>query len=42
MVNTKIVLIKFFEAKDREVLQSQEKQGQEMTMAQILKSSLQN
>ena len=42
MVNTKIRLIMFFAAKDGEVLQSQEKQDQELTMAQILKSSLQN
>ena len=40
MVNTKIIYIKFFVAKDGEVLYSQQKQDQELTMAQIINSSL--
>ena len=36
MVNTKIRLIIFFAAKDGEALYSQQKQGQELTVAQIL------
>ena len=36
MVNTKIRLIIFFEAKDGEVLYSQQKQDQESTVAQIM------
>ena len=39
MVNTKIRLIIFFAAKDGEALYSQQKQDQELTVAQI-KSSL--
>ena len=42
MVNTKIRLIMFFSAKDEEVLQSQEKQDQELTMAQIMNFLLPN
>ena len=40
MVNTKIRLIIFFEAKDGEVLYSQQKQDQELTVAQIMNSLL--
>ena len=39
MVNTEIRLIVFFAAKDGEALQSQQKQDQDLTVAQI-KSSL--
>ena len=42
MVNTEIRLIVFFAAKDGEVLYSQQKQDQEMTVAQIINSLLQN
>ena len=42
MVNTEIRLIIFFAAKDGEALYSQQKQHQELTMAQILNSLLQN
>ena len=42
MVNTKIRLIIFFAAKDGEVLYSQQKQDQELTVAQIMNSLLQN
>ena len=42
MVNTKIRLIIFFAAKDREALYSQQKQDQELTMAQIMNSLLPN
>ena len=42
MVNTKIRLIIFFAIKDGEALYSQEKQDQELTVAQIVKSLLQN
>ena len=42
MVNTEIRLIMFFAAKDREALYSQQKQGQELTVAQIMNSLLQN
>ena len=42
MVNTKIRLIIFFAAKDREVLYSQQKQDWELTMAQIMDSLLPN
>ena len=42
MVNTEIRLIKFFAAKDEEALQSQQKQDQQLTMAQIMNSLLQN
>ena len=38
MVNTKIRLIIFFAAKDREALYSQQKQDQELTVAQIINS----
>ena len=40
MVNTEIRLIIFFEAKDGEVLYSQQKQDQELTVAQIMNSLL--
>ena len=42
MVNTKIRLIIFFAAKDGEALQSQQKQDQELTVAQIMDSLLPN
>ena len=42
MVNTKNRLIIFFAAKDGEALYSQQKQDQEMTVAQIMNSLLQN
>ena len=42
MVNTKIRLIIFFAAKDGETLYSQEKQDQELTVAQIINSLLAN
>ena len=42
MVNTKIKLIIFFVAEDREALCSKQKQEQELTMAQIMNSLLQN
>ena len=42
MVNTKIRLIIFFAAKDGEALYSKQKQDQELTMAQIMNSLLQN
>ena len=38
MVNTEIRLIIFFAAKDGEALYSQQKQDQELTMAQIMSS----
>ena len=38
MVNTKIRLIIFFAAKDREALHSQQKQDRELTVAQIMNS----
>ena len=38
MVNTKFRLIIFFAAKDREALYSQQKQDQELTVAQIMNS----
>ena len=38
MVNTKIRLIIFFVAKDRETLYSQQKQDQEWTVTQIMNS----
>ena len=41
-VNTEIRLIIFFAAKDREVLQSQQKQDQEQTGALIMSSLLSN
>ena len=42
MVNTEIRLIIFFAAKDGEALYSQQKQDQELTVAQIVNSLLQN
>ena len=42
MVNTEIRLSVFFAAKDRETLYSQQKQGLELTVAQIISSLLQN
>ena len=42
MVNTKIRLIILFAAKDGEALYSQQKQDQEMTVAQIMKFLLAN
>ena len=42
MVNTKVRLIIFFAAKDGEALYSQQKQDQELTVAQIMNSLLQN
>ena len=42
MVNTKIRLIILFAAKDGEALYSQQKQDQELTVAQIMNSFLPN
>ena len=42
MVNTKLRLIIFFAAKDGEALYSQQKQDQEITVAQIMTSLLPN
>ena len=42
MVNTEIRLIIFFAAKDGEALNSQQKQDQELNVAQIMNSLLQN
>ena len=42
MVNTNIKSIIFFAAKDGEALYSQQKQDWELTVAQIMNSSLQN
>ena len=42
MENTKIKLILFFAAKDVEALYSQQKQDQELTVAQIMNSLLPN
>ena len=42
MVNNEIRLIIFFAAKDGEALYSQQKQDQEMTVAQIMNSLLPN
>ena len=42
MVNTKIRLITFFTAKDGEALYRQRKQNEELTVAQIMNSLLQN
>ena len=42
MVNTEIRLIIFFAAKDGEALYSQQKQGWELTVAQIMNSLLPN
>ena len=41
MVNTEIRLIIFYVAKDGEALYSQQKQDQELTVAQIMNSLLQ-
>ena len=42
MVNTKIRLITFFAAKNGEALDSQQKQDQEMAVAEIMNSLLTN
>ena len=42
MVNTEITLIIFFAAEDEEDLYSQQKQNQELTVAQIMNSLLPN
>ena len=42
MVNTEIRVILFFTAKDGEALYSQQKQDQELTVAQIMNSILPN
>ena len=42
MVNTEIKLIIFFAAKNGEALYSQQKQDQELTVAQIMSSLLPN
>ena len=42
MVNTKIRLILFFAAKNGEALYSQQKEDQELTVAQIMNALLQN
>ena len=42
MVNTEIKLIIFFAAKDGEVLYSQQKQDQELTVAQVMNTLLSN
>ena len=42
MANTEIRLIIFFAAKDGEALYSQQKQDQELTVAQIMSSLMQN
>ena len=42
MVNTEIRLIIFFAAKDREALNSQQKQDWQLTVAQIMNSLLPN
>ena len=42
MANTKIRLIIFFAVKDGEALYSQQKQDQELTVAQIINSLLPN
>ena len=42
MVNTEIRLIIFFAAEDEEILYNQQKQAQELTMAQIMNSLLTN
>ena len=42
MVNTEMRLTIFFAAEDREALHSQQKQDQEMTVAQIMNSLLPN
>ena len=40
MVNTEVRLIIFFAAKDGEALYSQQKEAQELTMAQVMSSLL--
>ena len=42
MVNYEIRLIIFFAAEDEEAIYSQQKQDQELTVAQIMNSLLQN
>ena len=42
MVNTEIILITFFTAKDGKALYSQKKQDQELTVAQTMNSLLPN
>ena len=42
MVNTEIRLIMFFAAKEGEALYSQQKQDQELTVAQMMNPLLQN
>ena len=42
MVNTKIRLTMFIAAEDKEVLNSQQKQNRELTVAQIMNSLLPN
>ena len=42
MVNTEIRLIIFFVAKENEAVYSQQKQDQDLTMAQIMNSLLPN
>ena len=42
MINTEIRLIIFFADKDEEALYSQQKKDQELTVAQIMNSLLQN
>ena len=42
MINTKIRLIMFFAVKDGEAVYSQQKQDQELTVAQIMNSLLPN
>ena len=42
MINTKIKLIIFFATEDGEALYNQQKQNQELTVAQILNALLQN
>ena len=42
MVNTEIKLITFFAAEEGKALYSQQKQDQELTVAQIMNSLLQN
>ena len=42
MVNTEIKLIRFFAAKNGEALYSQQKQDQELTVAQVMNSLLPN
>ena len=42
MANTEITLIIFFAAKDGEALDRQQKQDQELTVAQIMNSLLKN